>query len=73
MSNFKKGYYKADTVNGVWYYGDILDEPNTDIMRPEAFYAAIRHLEAGEVLTTFLGPEDEEVYEVILDEYGITL
>lgn len=67
----KTGYYKADTINGVYFYDTILDEPETEVMRPADFLAELPRLEDGEQITTFLGDESEGIYNRILADYGI--
>ena len=53
----KTGYYKADTVNGVYFYDSLLDEPETDVLSAENFLDALPDLEDGEEITGrfFLG------------------
>jgi len=67
----KTGYYKADTINGVYFYDTILDEPETEVINPIRFYQELKHLEESETLTTFIGPESEGLYNRIQNEYGI--
>ena len=67
----KTGYYKADTINGVYFYDTILDEPETEVINPIRFYQELKHLEENETLTTFIGPESEDIYNRIQKEYGI--
>lgn len=67
----KTGYYKADTVNGVYFYDTLLDEPETDVLGAENFLEALPDVEDGEGITGFFEPEDEDIYNKIVMTYGI--
>ena len=62
-------YYKADPQQGVYYYGPVLDDPDTVVLNPEQFYEKLDALD-GEITARF-GPRDLEWLERIEDEYGI--
>ena len=63
----KTGYYTADSVNGVHYYGVVLDI-DADVLEPKEFY---KHLKDGNTIYTFFAASDEEIFNKIDSEYGI--
>lgn len=67
----KIGYYKADSINGVWFYGEYLDEPEAKVWSPYDFYDLLPVVGDDEEITTFIGTEDNEAFEAIEREYGI--
>lgn len=56
----KKGYYKADTLNGVWFYGENLDEPETEVLSAREFYELLPVVGDDETMTTFMDESDRE-------------
>ena len=72
METFKVGYYEADTITGVTFYGALMEDPNTDIMDANDFYKSLDTVEEAETIYAFFGPEDKEIWEKINEEYGIT-
>lgn len=70
MKKFKRGYYQADTINGVTFYG-YMDNLDADIMSPRDFYDSLRLLESGKTIYAGFDIEDQGVWEEIDAEYGI--
>jgi hypothetical protein len=71
MKEFKKGYYKANTVNGVFFYDETMDEPDADVIDPHGFISSLKDLDDNEELTTFMGESDAAIFYKIESEYGI--
>lgn len=67
----KKGYYKADVVYGVYYYGDCLEDENEEVLRPIDFYTYLTRLHDDEQITTFMDEYDIDIYNKIDNEYGV--
>lgn len=67
----KTGYYKADTINGVYFYDTLLDEPETGVLKAEDFLEALPDVEDGKEITGFFGLDDEDIYNKIVMTYGI--
>lgn len=68
----KMGYYKANIVNGVYFYDTLLGEPKTDVLKAEDFLEALPDLEDGEEITgRFFGPDDEDIFNEIVMTYGV--
>lgn len=65
----KTGFYCADEINGVYFFGKSLDEPEIDVFTPRMFYDALLYTQ--EPIYTFLDVEHEEIYDLIVEEYGI--
>jgi hypothetical protein len=72
METFKAGYYEADTINGVSFYGEFMEDPNVDIMSANDFHNSLDTVEETETIYAFFGPEDQETWERVNEEYGIT-
>lgn len=71
QKNLKVGYLKANTVDGIYFYGDFLKN-NEEIIPLDQFVAAIPTLEERQEITTFIGAEQEEIYFQLVREYGIS-
>lgn len=69
QKTFKVGYYVADIVNGITYYGDILDDPDIDVLTHAEFYEELDTLLASVV--TFIDLGDEEFFNKLNTEYGV--
>jgi len=69
----KKGYYKAKSINGVYFYGESLDEPENNIWSPHAFYDLLPVVGDDDEVFTFMDESDREVFDLIDSEYGVTL
>ena len=67
----KTGYYKANTINGVYFYDELLDEPKTDVLSVRDFIDSLDSLADNKEITTFIGIEHEELFNEISSEYGI--
>jgi hypothetical protein len=68
--DLKKGYYQADTANGVQYY-DVLMDLDVDIMSTLDFYESLDTLEDNKTIYTFFDRSEQEMYDKIKKEYGI--
>ena len=69
----KKGYYQANTVNGVSFYDTTMDF-NVEILSADEFYDELECLCDEEIIYGFFddfGTHDMEVLKKIADEYGI--
>lgn len=71
QKNLKVGYLKANTVDGIYFYGDFLKN-NEEIIPLHDFITALTHLEERQEITTFIGAEQEEIYFQLVREYGIS-
>ena len=71
MTLMKKGYYTADSITGVSFYGDHFDEPETEVMPAQLFYESLPTVKIDETIVTFIEESDIQVLEAIDDEYGI--
>ena len=69
----KKGYYKANSIHGVYYYGETLDEPETNVLPLRDFYDLLPVVGDDEEIFTFMDESDREVFDLIDSEYGVTL
>jgi hypothetical protein len=69
--NLKVGYFKANTVDGIYFCGDFLNN-NEEIMPLEKFVAALKTLEDRQEITTVINPRQEEIYFQLVKEYGIS-
>ena len=71
--NTKKrtGYYQADNINGVMFYGKLMEDSDVDIIPPKDFFESLDTLDDDEIIYTFIGPEDAETLATIESEYGI--
>jgi hypothetical protein len=67
----KVGYLKANTIDGVYFYGDFLKN-NEEIISLDDFITALATLEERQEITTFIGAEQEEIYFKLVREYGIS-
>ncbi len=66
----KKGYYSADTINGVCFYDTEMDL-DVEILNPSEFMDSLDGLDAGEIIYTFMDISDYEIFEEIEDNYGV--
>jgi hypothetical protein len=69
--NLKVGYFKANTVDGIYFCGDFLTN-NEEIMPLEKFVAAMKTLQPREEITTIINARQEEIYFQLVKEYGIS-
>jgi len=70
MKKKDEGYYRADTMHGVHKW-DMMDSPDSDIVRPKDFLAGLPILEDDKCIITFMDRNDEDVFNEIEMEYGI--
>ena len=66
-----KGCYKADSINGVYYYGDVFSEITEEVLSASDFQASLKGLGDGESIITFIDESDQEIFDEIEAEYGI--
>lgn len=71
-ATMRKGYYKANVIHGVYFYGETLDEPETDVINASLFYDLLPVVDDDEEITTFMDESNSDIYESIKDEYGIS-
>lgn len=69
MIEFKKGYYRADDMDGVCYIGETLNSDNT-LVTPEEFLKGIQK-NVSQILITQLKENDEMVFMQLLRDYGV--
>ncbi len=69
--NLKVGYFKANTVDGIYFCGDFLSN-NEEIMSLDKFVAALKTLENRQEITTAINARQEEIYFQLVKEYGIS-
>lgn len=65
----KKGYYKANSINGVYFCGETLDEPETEVLSARDFYELLSITD--KEITTFMDESNIEIFDQINFEYGI--
>jgi hypothetical protein len=63
-------YLVADVIDGVSIHGTI-DYPDVDVLSPKLFYECLNDLGDDEVIYTYVGGDDEELFDKIDNEYGI--
>jgi hypothetical protein len=63
-------YLVADVIDGVSIHGAV-DYPDVDILSPRIFYECLADLGDDEVIYTYVGGDDEELFDKIDKEYGI--
>ena len=63
-------YVAADTIYGV-YKIDPVDYPELDILSIKDFISELSTLTDGELIFTVFGPENEDLYKELDEEYGI--
>ena len=66
-----KGYYKADKINGVYYYGDIFCELDEGVMSARDFQSSLKNLGDGESIITFIDESTQEILDEIEAEHGV--
>lgn len=71
MATFKKGYYKAETVNGVYFVGELLDDSEQDVTDARSFADSLKDLGDDEVIVAFFDESTADIFEEIDSEYGI--
>jgi hypothetical protein len=71
QKNLKIGYLKANTVDGIYFYGDFLKN-NEEILSIDEFIKAMAVLEERQEITTFIGADQEDVYFQLVKDYGIS-
>lgn len=67
----KTGYYQADTINGVTFYGTELENNNTEISTPRHFADGLKNLGDDETIIAFFSEAEAEILQEIAEEYGI--
>lgn len=68
----KAGFYKADTINGVYYQDSYLDEPETEVLSQVDFRDSLGNLDDGEVLCAFFDVSTFDILDEIDKEYGVS-
>lgn len=71
MATLKKGYYQAETTNGVYFIGDILDDEDQDVTDARSFADSLKTLGDDEVIVAFFDESTADIFEEIDSEYGI--
>ena len=66
-----KGYYKADKINGVYYYGDVFYEIVEEVMSAPDFQSSLKDLVDGESIITFIDESTQEILDEIEAEQGV--
>ena len=66
-----KGYYKADNIRGVYYYGDIFSEIDEEVISARDFQSSLKDLGGGKSIITFIDESTQEILDEIEAEYGI--
>jgi hypothetical protein len=66
-----KGYYKADKISCVYYYGDIFCEIDEEVMSPRDFQSSLKNLGDDESIITFIDESTQEILDEIEAEYGL--
>ena len=66
-----KGYYKADNIRGVYYYGDIFCEIDEEVMSARDFQSSLKDLGGGKSIITFIDESTQEILDEIEAEYGL--
>jgi hypothetical protein len=64
-------YLIADTINGVQIH-DAIDYPDVDVLSPQVFYEYLPDLDEDEIIYTHMAGADEELFDKIDNEYGIS-
>ena len=65
----KAGYYCADAVRGVYYFGDIIEDPEANVMHPRVFADSLKY--AQEPIYSWFDESRKEIFAQIDLEYGI--
>ena len=68
---FKTGYYQADTINGIHFLGELLENPETELTAPSDFAGSLDALKDDEIIVAFFDESNKEIFDSINDEYGI--
>ena len=71
IKNLKVGYFKANTIDGIYFCGDFLRN-NEEVMPLDEFVTALSHLEERQEIATFMNEHQEEIYFKLVREYGIS-
>lgn len=71
QKNLKVGYLKANTVDGIYFYGDFLKN-SEEVMSLSSFITALATLEERQEITTFIGAKQEDIYFKLVQQYGIS-
>ena len=66
-----KGYYKADNIRGVYYYGDVFSGIDEEVMSARDFQSSLKDLGGGKSIITFIDESTQEILDEIEAEYGI--
>ena len=64
-------YLAADTTNGL-YKIDPIDYPDMELTPPNLFISSLDDLDDDELIFTVFGPESEDLYNSLMNEYGIS-
>lgn len=73
MSNFKPGYYTADTIYGVQHNDDwVLDYPEAEELLPLEFLDELPYVQEGQIIVTSLEQYHQDIFTEIKKNYGIT-
>jgi hypothetical protein len=70
----KKGYYRTDIVNGVYFHGENIYDlhPQVEVLSAQDFYDSLDNDEAGRGVIGFFGDEESlKILDKIEQEYGI--
>jgi hypothetical protein len=67
----KKGYYTATTARGVEFHGEILENPEIEVLNPIEFLDELNHLDDDEEIFTSFDNESFHILEEIETQYGI--
>lgn len=73
QDHIKTGYYIANEVNGVWFEGDAIDDPTTELMSVTEFYNRLPTATSNIACFFDAGfvDEDVDIMKKIKKEYGI--
>ena len=63
------GYYGAD-AQGVFFAGDIIEDPETDVIPPRMFLDHIIYVDK-EIVYTFFDESRREIYDEVMTQHGI--
>ena len=66
-----KGYYKADNIRGVYYYGDVFSVIDEEVMSARDFQSSLKDLGGGKSIITFIDESTQEILDEIEAEYGL--
>lgn len=64
MINFEKGYYAADTINGVHFIGSLLEE-DYEVISAMEFVYSLKTLDDNSLIIAFFDESTEEILKAI--------